>query len=159
MTIPINDTHAIPADDAGAHAIVLQRPDEQALIDLDAKLADYRLTHADVVYLRAEAGAAGPSVVIDTGKSHIRLPRGRALTLAALIAEIADPESAALAAKTHDLAVDRRNGNVVIAVESESDVHRVYLQEGVARDLGYVLAPLTPAQRQLLIDDLTDGEK
>lgn len=62
-------------------------------------------------------------------------------------------------AKTHDLWVDRRNGNVVIAVERETDVHRVYLQEGVARDLGYVLAPLTPAQRQLLIDDLTGGER
>jgi hypothetical protein len=62
-------------------------------------------------------------------------------------------------AKTHDLEVHRRNGHVVISAENDTDVHQVYLPDGTAQDLGRALAPLTPAQRQLLVDDLTGGGK
>jgi hypothetical protein len=62
-------------------------------------------------------------------------------------------------AKTHDLSIVRVHGNVVIEAAAETDGRAVYLQDGVGQDLGRVLAALTPAQRQLLVDDLTGGEK
>jgi len=61
-------------------------------------------------------------------------------------------------AKTHDLSVRREFGNVVVRAEGEEGNRLVYLQEGVAQDLGRVLDALTPAQIALLISELTGGE-
>lgn len=70
-----------------------------------------------------------------------------------------EPISTVEPAKTHDLSIRRtRNGNVSIAVEGERAA-QVYLLDGVALDLGRVLEALAPAQLQLLVDDLTGGEK
>ncbi len=62
-------------------------------------------------------------------------------------------------AKTHDLSIVRAHGNVVIEAAAETDGRAVYLQDGAARDLGRVLAVLTPAQIALLVDDLKGGAK
>lgn len=62
-------------------------------------------------------------------------------------------------AKTHDLSVFRNQGKLVIAVEDETDDLRVYLPEGVDRDLGRALALLKPAQIALLIGELTSDER
>ncbi len=62
-------------------------------------------------------------------------------------------------AKTYDLSVRREFGNVIVRAEAGLGSRVVYLQDGVALDLGHALAVLTPAQIALLVDDLTGGEK
>lgn len=61
-------------------------------------------------------------------------------------------------AKTHDLWVRKQLFGTLVAAESETDDRRVFILAGSVLDLGRVLAVLTPAQRQLLVDDLTGGE-
>jgi hypothetical protein len=70
-----------------------------------------------------------------------------------------EPISTVEPAKTHDLSVRREFGNVVVTAEVEAGNRVVYLQDGVAQDLGRVLAALTPTQREVLIDDLAGGAK
>ncbi len=133
----VHDSHAIPADDEPVPVDALVLPwQNPILIDKDGD-------HWQVVAWHADGDLTMPI-------SRVRRDYGP-LT----VAGIEQPEPA----KTHDLAIDRSSGNVVVAAATETDGRVVYLPAGVALDLGRVLAVLTPAQRQLLVDDLTGGVK
>ncbi len=83
--------------------------------------------------------------------TKVEHPSGAAAALARLGDAYAEP------AKTHDLSVRREHGNVIVTAEAATGNCQVYLQDGVALDLGRVLAALTLIQREVLIDDLMGG--
>lgn len=176
----VNDAHAIPEGDEPKPADVIVLPvDDPVLIDKDGDRwqvvarnaeSDVTMTIArvrrDYGPLRAVepladwgrellAAKAGPVVAVEWPEPTMPAKPCPSCSHCGKTFHVdAEPT------KTHDLSVRRRiSGDVVIEAESEPYCHRVYLPAGVALDLGRVLALFTPAQVQLLIGELTGGEK
>jgi len=130
---------------------------DEATAALEAELGRYGTNIADMVW-RSDTGniALGTGCESCGGTPDLYLTPPQAITFATHIALVAD----AAPAKTHDLTVRKGDGdNLVIVVENEKDDVRVYMPTGFAQDLGVVLDLLTTTQVQLLIGELTGGEK
>lgn len=181
MTHPLHDTHAIPATDEPEQEI---KPgdvfrdrdgDEWAAVTTDNGLVrlfwHYKpgdeINYTPGCTLEEVDAVYGPITKVEPAAEQVKscpsCPQCGKTFHVTDEPELADWERDLLASsapiKTHDLSIVKRDGNVVITVENELEDHQVYLQDGVALDLGRVLAGLTPAQRQLLVDDLVGGDQ
>ncbi len=158
----VHDTHAVPAGDEPAPVTETEINPGDLFADRDddewvAVSTGPETFLVNPVFLFTVKHALqnwAPLIKYDLGEGEPITPTGK---------ELADWERDLIAssrrAKSHDLSIVRVHGNVVIEANDQNGSHLVYLQDGVALDLGRVLAVLTPTQREVLIDDLTDGAK
>jgi len=165
----VHDTHAIPADDEPAAepkpGPACPRCGKMFLVEDELVLGEEYTDAQDDIWkvvrlkgglgLRFDEGDGFPLVF---PFDEVRLSYGPLTKLRPTVDLSLPAPNADAPAKTHDLTVDRVHGNVVITVEGPEGEHQVYLQEGVAQDLGRVLAPLKTAQIALLIGELKGGE-